>query len=349
LATEKTILKKTIEIQNAGEILKFFDSQRIAENYPGFSAYVSFTSSKKPEFRVEVGDRKLQYSLWPILYPNRRLLEERPSENALLVCPHIAEPIAADLRQGGIPHADLNGRLFLRTATGLVDIRPSEIRYRSPKPGPDPFSFRAARIVRSLLCHRDKEWTQEALSLKTGASRPLVSQVLGQLEEQDWVKQVSTSAPGRPGQYRLEDFDGLLNAWQQQDEWPQRGTIHEYSVLSNKAEEIASKLVDAAGYGALAFTQWFAAWLRRPHTTPPIVSAYVKRPHILNTVPARRVNTGGNLWLIVPEDDGVWQDGIAIGGFPLVSDVQTYLDLLQVGQRGPETAAELRKWEGFAR
>lgn len=342
-------MKKTFEIKSAGEILKIFDSQRIEENYPGFSAYVSFISSKKPEFRVEVGEDKLHYSLWPILYPNRRLLEERPLGNPLLVCPHIAEPIAKDLRQRGIPHADLNGRLFLRTDSGLVDIRPGEIRYRSPKPGPDPFSFRATRIVRSLLCNRNKLWTQEALSLKTGTSRPLVSQILKQLEEQDWIKQVSTSAPGKPGEYRLEDFDALLDAWRQQDDWPQRGTIHEYSLLSNKPAEIAGKLLEAAGGGTLAFTQWFAAWLRRPHTTPPIVSAYVKKPHILNTVPARRVKTGGNLWLIVPEDDGVWQDGIEIDGFPLVSDVQIYLDLLQVGQRGPDTAAELRKWEGFAR
>jgi hypothetical protein len=349
LATEKTLLKKTIEIQSADEILKTFEIQGLAESYPGFSAYSSNSPSRGPEFRAEVGTEKLRYRLWPILYPNRRLLAERPSESDLLVCPHIAEPIAADLRQEGIPHADLNGRLFLRTSSGLVDIRPSEIRYRSPKPGPDPFSFRAARIVRSLLCQRDKEWTQEALSIKTGASRPLVSQVLGQLEEQSWVKQISTSAPGRPGQYRLEDFDGLLNAWQQQDQWDQRVTIHEYSVLSNKAEEIARKLVDAVGTESVAFTQWFAAWLRRPHTMPPIVSAYVKKQYLLDIVPARRVNTGGNLWLIVPVDDGVWQDGIEIGGFPLVSDVQTYLDLLQVGQRGPETAAELRKWEGFAR
>ena len=54
-------------------------------------------------------------------------------------------------------------------------------------------------------------------------------------------------------------------------------------------------------------------------------------------------------WLIVPADDGVLLEKQESQGFPLVSDVQIYLDLLHVGQRGPEQAVELRGWEGFAR
>jgi hypothetical protein len=38
-----------------------------------------------------------------------------------------------------------------------------------------------------------------------------------------------------------------------------------------------------------------------------------------------------------------------VAGYPLVSDVQIYLDLLQVEGRGPEQAKALRNWEGFAR
>lgn len=349
MATKKTILNKFLEIDNPEQILEILDSKRIAENYPGFAAYVSISPTKGPEFRAEVGTEKLRLGLRPILHPSRRLVEERPAGGELLVCPHIAEPLATDLRKAGIPHADLNGRLFLTGATGLVDIRPGEIRYRSPKKGPDPFSPKASRILRSLLSRRGAEVTQEELAKQTGASRALVSQVLSQLAEEGWVRQLSSSAPGRPGCYQLADFDGLLDAWARRDEWRQRVAIHEYSVLSNNPGEIGRKLVDAVGNEAVAFTQWFAAWLRRPHTTSPVVSAYAKKRHVLEIAPARRVSSGGNLWLLVPEDEGVWQDGREIEGFPLVSDVQIYLDLLQVGQRGPETAAELREWEGFAR
>src|SRR5258706_443896 len=51
---------------------------------------------------------------------------------------------------------------------------------------------------------------------------------------------------------------------------------------------------------------------------------------------------------VVPKDDGVLYPTQTERGFPLVSDVQIYLDLLRAGQRGEEQAEELRKWPDFA-
>jgi hypothetical protein len=343
-------LSKIKEVENVAELLEVLDSKRIFESYPGFSVYFRHLAGSGVEFRAEVGRDKRLLNVRPILHPTRRVLrEERLDDAELLACPHIAEPLAIDLRQAGLAHVDLNGRLFFKTPNGLVDIRPGEIGYRSPRKGPDPFSPKATRIVRSLLCRRDSTVTQEALSIRTGASRALVSKVLGQLVDDGLVRQLTTSSPENPARYLLADFDQLLSAWENKDRWRDRVTIHEYSVLSNRTEEIARKVLDSVGKESVAFTQWFAAWNRRPHTTPPVVSAYVKKRHVLDIAPGRRVTSGGNLWLIVPEDEGVWQEGQEVGDFPLVSDVQIYLDLLQVGQRGPDQAAELRQWEGFAR
>ena len=97
------------------------------------------------------------------------------------------------------------------------------------------------------------------------------------------------------------------------------------------------------------FTQWFAAALRHPYTDPPVVSAYVRRERLIHSFPARKVSSGGNLWLLAPADDAVFFEPQEVGGYTLASDVQIYLDLLQVGQRGPEQAEALRNWEGFAR
>jgi Transcriptional regulator, AbiEi antitoxin, Type IV TA system len=97
------------------------------------------------------------------------------------------------------------------------------------------------------------------------------------------------------------------------------------------------------------FTQWFAAHLRHPYTTPPLVSAYVKRKPLQEFTWARQVDNGGNLWLITPKDEGVFQETQTAHHFTLVSDVQIYLDLLQVEQRGPEQANALREWKGFAK
>lgn len=63
----------------------------------------------------------------------------------------------------------------------------------------------------------------------------------------------------------------------------------------------------------------------------------------------RKVSSGGNLWLLVPEDRGVFQGNQSKDDFPLVCDVQIYLDLVGSGLRGPEAADALRQWEGFAK
>ena len=113
--------------------------------------------------------------------------------------------------------------------------------------------------------------------------------------------------------------------------------------------ELAGTARNELGVENVFFTQWFAAHLRHPHTTPPLVSAYLKKAPPPGITWARQVDNGGNLWLITPTDEGVFQETQTSAGFNLVSDIQIYLDLLPVEQRGPEQAQALREWEGFAK
>jgi hypothetical protein len=100
------------------------------------------------------------------------------------------------------------------------------------------------------------------------------------------------------------------------------------------------------------FTQWFAGALRHPYTTTPIVTAYVKQfpepGFVEEKFLGRQVPSGGILHLVLPKDEGVLHPAQIVRDFPLVCDVQIYLDLLRAGQRGEEQAAELRKWPDFA-
>jgi len=348
--SKNKFLNKNKEITSVEDLILTLKKSLISEEYRGFSIRFSVLEGTESEFRIEAGHRKFFLRTRPILHPSRKLLkEERRVDSDLLLCPHIPEPLASDLRQAGISHADLNGRLFIQSADFLLDRRPTETRFRNPRTGPDPFSPKASRIVRTLLNHRDSAFTQEELELRTGVSRTIISQVLARLEDEDFVKQLSRSGRRTPAQYQLAEFDHLLDLWKATDDWRKRTTIHQFSVLSNRPEEIAQKVIDSLGVEGVAFTQWFAAWLRRPHTIPAVVSAYVNQRKFLEIIPARKVNTGGNLWLIIPEDDGVLLGTQESQDFPLVSDVQIYLDLLQVEQRGPEQAAELRAWDRFAR
>lgn len=348
-ATEESLLEAFVDTV---EELRIPNAQLRSTLIPGKSE-LGRSIGKRAELRLEARHEKTNLRVFPQLHPSRKLLARRPGPSEppyLVVSPHIPDDLATDYQEAGINHADLNGRLFIQTPYILIDRAPRTIRYQNPVSEPDLFSPKASRVVRAFLSHRDRSWTQAELTDRTRISRGLVSRLLKELREQCYV--ISEAKSGQPGPttYRLAEFDRLLDSWKTEDTWSKRGSVRQYSLLTNDAGDIARTVRDALGSENAAFTQWFAAHIRHPYTTPPIVSAYVRKERPLPEFKfAREVRSGGNLWLIAPEDEGLFFETQDQAGFQLVSDVQIYLDLLQMGQRGPDAAEALRAWDGFAR
>src|SRR5690606_11350361 len=104
------------------------------------------------------------------------------------------------------------------------------------------------------------------------------------------------------------------------------------------------------------FTLNFGAWLRAPHNVPTVVSAYLdqfpEERELLPFLQARPVSRGaGNLRVLVPSDYKavtIGQQRVkGYGEFPLVSDLQLFLDLHGGEPNGREQAAVLRAREDF--
>ncbi|MBP7830378.1 MAG: hypothetical protein KA248_10715 [Kiritimatiellae bacterium] len=262
----------------------------------------------------------------------------------LLVAVKLSESLVEQCRQRGISCLDLNGRIWIKAPGLLIDrtIPASQIRYRLAEPEIQFFSTKSTRLPRALLSYPNRTWRQRDLAELTGLSQGLLSRLLNHAAGQGWVT-------GRRGDWELARLDLLLDAWVRADVWPKRVTRHQYSTISNDFPGLARGLVEKT-VGDIAFTQWFAADLRFPYTQPPLLSVY--RREFLNAeekefLHLREVADGGKLWVLVPKDPGVFQTIRRIDGFPIVCDVQIYLDLLQVGLRGPDQAKALREWEGF--
>jgi hypothetical protein len=228
----------------------------------------------------------------------------------------------------------------------VVERDAKTLRFRAAIASPDPFSVKSSRLVRTLLAHREREWSHKELVERTGLSKGLVSRLSSYLIEQGLLAQEKRAL-------RVKQWDGLLDAWTTKDDWLGRTTVHQYSLVESDLEGVARRLVETfPGSESLVFTQWFAANLRHPYTIPPVVTAYVARfsgERIERELRARRVTDGGTLWLVVPKDDGVFRETQRVGEFTLACDTQIYLDLLRAGLRGPEQARALRDWSGFGR
>jgi DNA-binding MarR family transcriptional regulator len=267
-----------------------------------------------------------------------------------LVTPHLSDRFVDLCRKAEIACLDLNGRAWIRRGPVLVDRSPSASREPvvAAAPEPDLFFAKSSRVPRAFLAPHPA-WSQADLATITGVSRPLLSRLLESLTQQGFVRRDGSP---RNSRWTVAQPEALLDEWARRDVWPRRVVLQQYSILSPNLEKTARQLLTLLGPSEITFTQWFAAQFRHPYTEPPVLSAYVKTwptSETLHPLNAREVTTGGRLWLLRSQDEGVFQFTQTVKGLPLVSDAQIYLDLLQVGLRGPDQAKVLREWEGFRR
>jgi len=273
-------------------------------------------------------------------------LAKRRGGNPLLIAPNISDTLLNLCRHRRISCLDLNGRQWLRAKGLLVDRQPIKKKFRATITPPDPFSLKSTRLVRALLSRPDYLWSHGELVEQTGLSKGLVSRLIQRLTGEGLVKQGDKTL-------WVVRADALLDAWAARDHWQKRTTVHQYSLLETEPVQIARRLQEVfENKQEPVFTQWFAANLRRPYTVSPAVSAYVRQfPDAKDEkkLGARRVTDGGSLWIIVPKDEGVFLETQRVNEFTLACDAQIFLDLLQVGLRGPDQATALREWEGFSK
>jgi hypothetical protein len=300
---------------------------------------------------LKLDDTVLRFEVFFSLKPSKPWLEDISHRGGriLVVAPNLPPRVLDFCRLVGLSALDLNGRTWIRAPGALV--------YRHALPGRS-FSYeleprnifvgKSERIVRTLLKDVERVWTQATVTKETGASAGLVSRIFGHLVSQGYVEKVS----GR--EYRLADFQGLLDDWVKADSLRKRTSLTRFTGLTGDPQALAEKIHSwSKSEGVrLAFTQWIAAWWRVKYTEPVIVSAYVERipaSASLETLGLRAVDDGGKLWLFVPEDPGILAATREVKGFPIATDAQVYVDLQDTGLRGPEAAEALRESDDFCR
>ena len=304
--------------------------------------------------RLRLDDRsqrfKAVYSLKPSLPELESLLAQwKDPEPPLLIAPELSPRVLDLCQRKRLAAVDLNGRAYIRAAGILVDRRALPGRYFRFQLEPrNVFVGKSARIIRTLLTDRERTWSQSELVRRTKASSGLVSRIVQHLISQGFIERKSAR------EFHLNNPLDLLDAWVKADDFNRRTTTTRYTIFGGSPIEIARQLQNWAREQSvpIAYTQWIAAWLRRPYTEPVVTSAYVARlpkAAALERLGLRPVTDAGKVWLLVPDDEGVFLEPQKIRGLPLAADAQIYLDLQRTGLRGPDQAAALRDWEGFCR
>jgi hypothetical protein len=262
-----------------------------------------------------------------------------PKVYPVVVAPYIGPEGQRLCKEAGVGYLDLAGNTFLRFDGVLIDRRSTERPAREKSRLKRLFSPKSSRVLRVLLEQPDMEWTLARLADEAAISLRTAYLVINALEEKAFVDK-------RRGAIRLQQPGALLDLWGENYRVDEHRRLTHYSFIRNP-RELAATLASRADAqkGRLALTLHSGAALVAPFVRSSDVHAYFRGDvdRLVKAVDLRPVESGGNIHLLVPNDDGIFYRTQTVDHVPVVCNTQLYLDLLHYPARGREQAEELRR------
>ena len=238
---------------------------------------------------------------------------------------------------------DLSGNASIRAPGLLIRVEGKPNRFRRRGRPASVFSPMASRITRVLLTYPDMHLSQRHLAMRTGVDEGYVSRIVRNLADQGLV------ARDNDNLVRATDPDLLLRAWLDAYDFGKHRRIMGH-VPARDGDELVRMLAEALArqphQPTYAATGLAAAWCMGRHAAFRTASIYVHDETALEDLGElsfRRTDRGANVWMLVPEDAGVFQGVATCDGVHCVAPVQVYLDLHAHAERAPDVALEFQR------
>ena len=274
-----------------------------------------------------------------------RKLQEMAGRFRRRVVPLLAVPFMGEVgrrlcAEAGVGWFDLSGNAYI-IAPGIriiVDGRPN--RFRTVGRPPNLFAAKSSRVVRWLLVHPGEPFTQRHIARATDMTEGFVSRIIRGLEQEGYLDR------DEHGAVRPKDPALLLEAWRETYKFSMH-TILKGHVAARSGEALVRYVSDTlvAQGTEYAVTGLSAAWALTRFAAFRIATVYLPAdpsPLLLDRLGWREDPRGANLWLVVPNDEGVFQGVVEKDGLRCVHPVQVYVDLKDHPERAAEAAERLR-------
>ena len=260
------------------------------------------------------------------------------------VIPLLAVPYMGDLArercaEARLPWLDLSGNARI-VATGIFYQNLGHPnRFRRPGRPESAFGPKGSRIARRLLMEAGETFRQRSLAASTGLDEGHVSRIVGKLLEAGLVERRSDGI-------RVADADLLLDSWCEEYRFD-RHTVLRGHIAAGSGDSLTRSLAGSLAkmevpYAATALP---AAWLWTRHAGFRLATVYLSEipsAALLADIGFREEPRGANTWLVIPNDEGVFDGASEVEEIRCVHPVQAYLDLKDHPERAREAAAELR-------
>ncbi len=262
-----------------------------------------------------------------------------PLSYCMILTPSISERARKICEENGVGYVDLHGNafvkfggIFIRTTASKKEVR----RRGRPKSLFAPIS---TRVIRTLLIEPRRRWKLSELAAVAHVSLGHIHKVKQELLTQEFIEE------GREKSFFLKDPPGLLNAWQETYNYGQNQIIPLFSLEKIPViEEKIKQYCDAEKVG-YALTLFSGALRLAPFVRQNVAAFYFfgDREALQQKLNLKQVDSGANVLLLIPYDEGVFHGVQEVDGYKIVNSIQLYLDLHSYGGRGREQAEFLRE------
>lgn len=270
-----------------------------------------------------------------------RAERQQNGELPLIVVPFMGQVGREICDRSGISWLDLSGNAKI-VAPGLmirIDGRPN--KYSDRGRPPNVFAAKSSRIARQLLFEPRRFQSQADLARQTGLADGYVSKIVRRLEQEHFIDLNDRRA------LRPRDPNLMLDAWHGVYDF-ERHRIIKGHVATRSGDELLRRIARRFSEAELTYaaTALGAAWLFTGFATFRLTTIYLQSMpsrSLLKEIEFAEEPKGANLWLVLPDDEGVFCGSQSHAGVQCVSPVQTYLDLKGQPERSKEAAIELRR------
>lgn len=242
---------------------------------------------------------------------------------------------------------DLSGNAHIAAPNVVVHIEGKPNKFKNAGRPKNLFAPKSSRISRLLLTDPERALTQREIAGETGLNETLVGRVVRELEKNNLLDRNSAGA------VKPSDPNLLLDAWHEPYRFDKHLILPKFAAyrtgnaaLMNLAEILERNKIDYAATGLAG------SWLASQFASFRLTTFYMSEmpsEKLLDDLKLVDQSTGANVWLVVPDDEGVFQGASIRNGVSCVHPVQLYLDLKGHPERSKEAAAAIRdeylNWE----
>lgn len=200
------------------------------------------------------------------------------------------------------------------------------------------FDGKSTRIIRCLLVKYGDEWVIRSLAKESRVALGYTHAVLTTLTKMGYV------ARNENNKIIVTNPKILLKRWAAYHQYDTANKFLNYYTFERDTQKQLEhfKKIREIDY---SLTSLIAAWLVNPFVRPIDIHLYVKNEIDAKKI-AQRLNLsptpeGGNIKMVIPDDEGVFYGSRELGGLQVVSNVQLYTDLFNFPARGEEASERI--------